>query len=201
MAARGVDWRNRRGREPLVLKGERTEVSTHDKRAAGGYRPAQQSIPAQIFTTAGWVSGAIHAPERHVWLDHVNSCGPWIKLTDAKLPGRDELVSFFALARTSAVLIQPTAPDPKRAVQPILGDKAVHHVDCLLDVGVISGSLELSPVIRVSDYLAHETDFMALRDCELQLFGRFGEATLQMQLPLAFVNCGRIIGVSEMDAG
>lgn len=173
---------------------------TKDPKVLGGYRPAQQSIPARIFTTAGWVNGQVHAPKRHVWLDHLNGCGPWVKLTDAKLPDREALVSFFALARTSAVLVEPTRVDPRYAVQPILGDKAVHHVDCLLDVGVISGTLELPPSIRVSDHLAQKTDFMALRDCELQLFGRFGEATLQMQLPLAFVNCGRIIGVSEMDA-
>jgi hypothetical protein len=176
-------------------------LSSTDNKKLGGYRPEQQAIPARIFTTAGWVSGHIHAPKRQVWLDHVNSCGPWIKLTEAKLPGREALASFFALARTSAVLIQPTTPDPKSAVQAIIGETAVHQVDCLLDVGVVSGTLELSPSIRVSDHLVRKTDFMALRDCDLQLFGRFGEATLEMKLPLAFVNCGRIVGVSEMDAG
>lgn len=176
-------------------------MNTNDKKSAGGYRPEQQAISARVFTTAGWVTGHIRAPKRHVWLDHLNSCGPWVKLTDARLPGSTDESSFFALARTSAVLIEPTTPDSGMAVQRILGDKATHEVDCLLDVGVISGTLELSPAIRVSDHLAQKTDFMALRDCQLQLFGRFGEATLQMELPLAFVNCGRLVGVSEMDAG
>lgn len=176
-------------------------MGSTDKKNLRGYRPEQQAIPARIFTTAGWVTGHIHAPKRHVWLDHVNSCGPWLKLTGAKLPDREALVSFFALTRTSAVLIEPTSPDPAYAVHRLLGDKAVHQVDCLLDVGVISGTLELPPSIRVSDHLAQKTDFIALRDCQLQLFGRFGEATLEMKLPLAFVNCGRIVGVSEMDLG
>ena len=171
------------------------------KVAGGGYRPEQQSIPARIFTTAGWVSGFVRAAKRHVWLDHLNTCGPWIKMTDVVLPARQEKVSFFALARTSAVLVEPTEPDPGLAMQPILGEKKVHQVDCLLDVGVAHGTLELPPNIRVSDHLAQKTDFMALRDCRLQLFGRYGEATLEMQLKLAFINCGRIVGVSEMDLG
>ena len=117
----------------------------------------------------------------------------------AEIPDREALVSFFALARGSAVVVEPTMVDPKYAHQPLLGDKAVHEVDCLLDVGVISGRLELAPNIRVSDHLAQKTDFMVLQDCSLQLFGSFGEADLEMKLPLAYVNCGRIVGVSEMD--
>lgn len=164
-----------------------------------GYKPEQQAIPAHVFTTAGWMKGAIRAPRRHVWLDHVNTCGPWLKLTDACLPGSTEVVSFFALARTSVVLIQPSSDDPKLATQAVLGDKVVHPVSCLLDVGVLSGSLELRSNIRVSDHLAQKTDFMALRECDLQLFGRFGEATLQLGMPLCFVNCSQVIGVTESD--
>lgn len=174
-------------------------MSEKSKAAAGGYRPEQQQIPARVFTTAGWLSGDIRAPKRHVWLDHINGCGPWLKMTGVALPGQAAPVSFFALSRTAAVLIEPTEPHSALSTQRIPGDRAVHHVDCLLDVGIASGTLELSPQIRVSDHLARKTDFMALHDCSLRLFGRFGEATLELTMPLAFVNCGRIVGVTELE--
>ena len=67
------------------------------------YRPEQQSIPARIFTTAGWVTGHVRAPKGRRWLEHMNSCGHWLKLTDARVPSqllshRDERAGIAMLS-------------------------------------------------------------------------------------------------------
>jgi hypothetical protein len=165
------------------------------------YRPEQQSIPARIFTTAGWIAGHIRAPQRHRWLDYINNCGHWLKMTDVGLPTQQDPVSFFALSRASAVLIEPTGKVDRKGVADVPVDAIERHVNCLLDVGVISGTLSLRPNIRVSDHLSQKTDFMLLTACSLRLFGRFGEANLEMTMATCFVNATRVIGVSEVDDG
>jgi hypothetical protein len=155
-------------------------LSSSARPAGGGYRPEQQSIPARVFTTAGWVEGRIRAPKRHVWLDHLNTCGPWVKMTGVTLPEHEDEVSFFALSRTAAVLVEPRTFDPNLTLPRPVGATRAHRVDALLDVGVVSGTLELPNHVRVSDHL-------------------FGEATLELDLPLAFVNGQRVVGVSELD--
>ena len=163
------------------------------------YRPEQQSIPARIFTTAGWVSGHVRAPKRHRWLEHVNSCGHWLKMTSVRLPNQTEIIDFFALARTAAVLIEPTGPVQQGVLADIPRDSVAQQVHCLLDAGVLTGVLDLRPNIRVSDYLSQRADFMCLRECRLRLFGRRGEATIAMQMPYCFVNALQVVGISEMN--
>ena len=163
------------------------------------YRPEQQSLPARIFTTAGWVTGHVMAPKGRLWLEHINSCGHWLKLTDARLPSDPEPTSFFALARTAAIIFEPTAGIDASQLANAPVDATDQQVSCLLDIGVVVGTVGLRPNIRVSDFLAQKAEFMHLKDVQVRLFGRHGEATLEMAMADCFMNATKVVGISELD--
>lgn len=153
------------------------------------YRPPQRRIPARILTPAGWINGTFHLAKLHSFTDFLNANTPFFTLTDVVLPVAKEPVPFVGLRRNAARLVLPVADEEFLLLPPQQGETDEHVVHCLLEAGFLSGRLTVKKRLRVSDFLAHQSGFMMLRDCAL------GEA--RTPAPLAFVNAQAVVGLGD----
>jgi hypothetical protein len=153
------------------------------------YRPPQRTIPARILTPAGWINGTFHLAKLHSFMDFLNANTPFFTLTDVVLPGAKEPAPFIGLRRNAARLVLPVPSEEQLMLAPPQGETDEHVVHCLLEAGFLSGRLTVKKRLRVSDFLAHQSGFMMLRDCAL------GEA--RTQAPLAFVNAQAVVGLGD----
>jgi hypothetical protein len=160
---------------------------------SSAYKPKQRQVAASVYTTAGWFAATFNTPPLQALIDYLNQAKGFLKLTAVRLPSGVDM-PFFALLRTSALVVVPAAPVDQVLARMAPGQTAVHNVSCWLDTGSVSGSIEFAANLRVSDYLAQHTDFIALRDCTLSLPGG---ANIPQPIPIVVVFAGGIIGVTE----
>jgi hypothetical protein len=159
--------------------------------------PEQRRIPARIHTLAGWVSGTFHVPVAKSFVEHLTASGDFLTLTDVLLPGHKNKLEFFALQRAATVLILPesTEEDLKLVASPT--DARSHAVACLLEKGVLNGTLALESRARVSDFLLEQKGFFVVRNCTLGTQDHSNDFAVEM-LPLVIVHATRVIGIAEM---
>ena len=160
------------------------------------YRPKQRSLSAAVYTSAGWVSGTFLLPPVQGFLDYLNQTKNFIKLTDATLLGRSQ-TPFFALQRSAVLVIVPDQHDTNLQARMSLGSAASHRIHCLMKGGLIAGTLETAPNLRVSDYLMQHTDFIALHDCSWNFGTTAGAPEVPQPVPFVAVHAGSLVGVSE----
>ncbi len=153
------------------------------------YRPPQRTVPARILTPAGWINGTFHLAKLHSFMDFLNANTPFFTLTDVVLPSAKQPAPFIGLRRNAARLILPVIDEQSLLLVPSQGETDEHLVHCLLEAGFLSGRLTVKKRLRVSDFLAHQSGFMVLRECAL------GEA--KTPAPLAFVNAQGVVGIGE----
>ena len=152
------------------------------------YRPPQRTVPAKILTPAGWMTGTFHLSRLSSFLDFASQAVSFFTLTNVTLPGHANAVPFLALRRSAARVILPECDEPSLMLAPT-AEADLYDVHRLLELGALSGKLALKKRVRISDFLAHHTGFILLRDCEL------GEA--RTFAPLAFVNSSAVVGIGE----
>jgi hypothetical protein len=155
----------------------------------GPYKPPQSTLAALVRTVAGRLHATFHIPKGHSFADHLARFAFW-NLTDVTLPGAKERLSFFALRSAAALIVVPEGDEAALQLAPLHGSTKKHRIACLLQLGTVTGDIELLPNVRVSDYVLHHTGFFCLRDAELA-----GEGS---KLPFAMVNAAALVGVSEL---
>ncbi len=159
------------------------------------YRPDQRQVSAKIFTPIGWLSGSLHVGRSNTLLESVNAMKTFIKLTDVELSETGKKMPFLALQRNTVQLIVPEESTDRLEIFQST-DAVPKDVVCLLEAGVVKGTVRLLPDIRVSDFMAKSTGFFALRDCSSAIW-QTNEGSASQAVPSVLINALRIVGVSE----
>lgn len=160
--------------------------------------PSLQPIQVLLFTPSGWIRGAIQVPVVQSFLTYINHQEELLKITDAVLPGSNQVHPFLGLHKFATLLIVPRAglEAPRPEPSPIA--RELRLVTCLLSLGSIRGQLELPVSLRTSDFLLRKPGFVALHQCHLGPTPYLNpeEATGEA-LPLVFVNAEALVGITE----
>jgi hypothetical protein len=150
-------------------------------------------VAARIWTSSGWIVGTFHVPTAQPLLAFLNHTEDFFRLTDVQLPWQSRTLDFLALQRNAMQLVLPHAGELDSD-----GDGAVpHQVSCLLEGGVVMGTLGLPERERVSDRLIALQHFFVLRDCTVGLDYQAGRSSVE-SASRAVINASRVIGVAEM---
>jgi hypothetical protein len=160
------------------------------------YRPAQHPVRVRALTDAGFLEGTLHLAASQRLLSHLRGDAAILRLTDVVLPGRTATVPFFALERDAVIAIVPPegeAPETMRQGQAL----TVHATSCLAGSVVIEGELETLAGVRVSDALAHQTGFVALRRAVICLPAAGGTTRVEGPFAHVAVQARRVVGFSE----
>lgn len=160
-------------------------------------RPLQTAVPVIVFTPSGFIRGTLHLPAVKTLQSFLNSQDEILKLTEAVLPGSDQVHPFLALHKSAITLVVPQG-----AVEaPKVGMAAPREqrlVTCLLTLGSMRGHLEVPESLRTSDFLLRNTGFIEFHQCYVGSTTYFdpSEAT-GAPLPLVIVNSRNMVGVTE----
>lgn len=164
--------------------------------AMNKYRPEQRKVSAHLYTPAGWMLGTFHVPRRGGFVDHLNQAKGFFTLTEVTLTGRAQQIPFFALQR-SAVIFCVLSPDETFLYGENRQAPVMKQVSCLLEMGVLHGTLEMPPQIRVSDYLTSGAGFITLRNCNVLLGTSAHGGVVEQRYQTIILNSERVIGVSD----
>jgi hypothetical protein len=153
-------------------------------------------VEVEVLLPAGWLDGTFVVPETQSLQDFLDHSGAFLKLTDAGVPGHDEIVPFFAVQRGAVELIAPKADDSRIETVGSAGHTAPWSISCLFHRGAVHGSLDFLMNLRLSDYLRQQSGFLLLRDASwVPLDG--SQADPARRWPTAFVNVPQVNGISE----
>lgn len=155
-------------------------------------RVKQRTVAARVYTPSGWIHATFHLPAELAFLAFLNRTEDFFTLTSVYLPWQQKPLDFLALQRSAALLV---LPDPSEAGTVDEG-MIPHQVSCLLQGGVVMGTLHLPKEERVSDRLMHGGHFHALRNCTVGLDATAGARV--EGAPAALVNATRVVGIAEM---
>ncbi|MEM6960361.1 MAG: hypothetical protein AAF355_05630 [Myxococcota bacterium] len=158
-------------------------------------KPKQRKLASRVFTSAGWVLGTFHVPEKVPFMEFLNGTQDFFTLTEVKLPRQGRPMPFLALQRSAAALIVPGKDEWNRDARNI---ENCRRVSCLFDGGLVLGTLELPEETRVSDHLMRKQHFIVLRNCTVGL--DLGDVPSMEANPIVIANTDRVIGVAEMES-
>ncbi len=153
-------------------------------------------VEAEVLLPAGWLDGTFVVPETQSLQDFLDHSGAFLKLTDVRVPGHDELVPFFAVQRGAVELIAPKAVDDRVETTGSAGHTAPWSISCLFHRGAVHGSLDFLMNLRLSDYLRQQTGFLLLRDAAWAPVDT-GRGDVPRRWPITFVNVPQVNGISE----
>ena len=153
-------------------------------------------VEADVLLPAGWLAGTFVVPETQSLQDFLEHSGAFLKLTDARVPGHDETVPFFAVQRGAVELIAPKVADDRIETAGSAGHTAPWSISCLFHRGAVHGSLDFLMNLRLSDYLRQQTGFLLLRDASWAPVDP-GRDEVARGWPIAFVNVPQVNGISE----
>jgi len=160
--------------------------------------PAQQPVTIIALTSSGYISGTVHLLAMKNLRTLLNAQEEILKLTDALLPGSQQVQPFLALRKGSAHLIVPKAGPDILSPEPSAWQKARRRVTCLLEQGSIRGFIEVPENLRTSDFLLRSPGFLEFRECLLGPEPHLNPEDLTADpLPLVFVNSRSMVGVTE----
>jgi hypothetical protein len=159
-----------------------------------GYTPpAQREVPAEIFTTAGWIKGSFMLPALRIFTEFANQTHDFFKLKGVLLPGLEQTIPFFALQRDSIIFM---IVEPGDGMLAALAGRRQTDISCAFNGGVISGNIDLPQGVRLSDFLLQKAHFFYLTNSTAYL--RSGsQSDVRRSIPLALVNSRRVVGISE----
>ncbi|HET7824782.1 MAG TPA: hypothetical protein VFK90_05595 [Anaeromyxobacter sp.] len=158
------------------------------------YHPPQRAVGAFILSLDHWIRATFHLAKLHAFEEHLARGRSFFSLTNVALGGGSTL-EFLALRASAAHLVVPEIAERELLLQPVLGAQP-REVSCYLEHVAVHGTLELPPGVRTSDFLAHQTGFIALRACRIvpALAGR------REPIPVVFVNAAAILALAEEGA-
>lgn len=164
--------------------------------------PLQEPVTVVALTDTGFLSGIIHLPAMKNLRALLNGPEEILKLTEAVLPGGQDVFPFLALRKSATLLIIPKsgAGHP----EPVVPSRARRLVTCLLSMGSIRGYLEVPKTQRTSDFLLHSPGFLEFRECFLGPNPHVDPREISGEaFPLIFVNSRSMVGITEEtpDAG
>jgi hypothetical protein len=157
--------------------------------------PSQRDVGADLYTTAGWISGSFMVPAMRSITDFANQQHDFFKLKNVKLPGLPNVVPFFILQRRSVVLVIPHAAE-QSVKATITAEKDTKDVSCAFHGGVVSGTLTVAKGLRVSDVVLQRDPFFYLTSCNLYL-RTSSTPEIRKDLDMVVINRWEIVGVSE----
>lgn len=161
-------------------------------------RQPQTPVPVIVFTPSGFIRGTLHLPNVKTLQSFLNSQDEILKLTEAVLPGSDQIHPFLALHKSAITLVVPQGAfdQPKAAIG--AAPRELRLVTCLLSLGSMRGHLEVPESLRTSDFLLRNTGFIEFHQCYVGSTSYFdpSEATGE-PLPLVIVNSRNMVGVTE----
>ena len=167
-------------------------------RTGPGYRPRQRSVAVAVLTALGWAEGTLAVPERQSVVDFLEGAGAFIKLTQARLPGRAEPTPFLALQRGAVSVVVPRGGAEGVETEGGRGICAPLEVACLFPGGVLEGCLDVLVNVRLSDYLRQQSGFLVLREARWRPPQLLADVTpAPERWPCALVNAARVVGVEE----
>ncbi|MFL5262514.1 MAG: hypothetical protein ACJ79L_08945 [Anaeromyxobacteraceae bacterium] len=153
------------------------------------YRPPQRVIRARILTPSGWIRGSFHVPRMQSFHDFLGQRGPFFNLTEVAIAARGAELPYLALRRSAVRVIVPSIDERRLLVSAAQPGAVERTVTCVLDAYAVSGRVAVPAHLRVSDYLAHHSGFIQLRDADL---GQGHERT-----SVVFLNVAALVAVSE----
>jgi hypothetical protein len=161
-------------------------------------RPPQTAIPVIVFTPSGFIRGTLHLPAVKTLHSFLNGQDEILKLTEAVLPGSDQVHPFLALHKSAITLVVPQGDlDTLRSGLSAM-PREQRLVTCLLSLGSIRGHLDVPENLRTSDFLLRNTGFIEFHQCYVGSTSYFdpSEATGEA-LPMVIVNSRNMVGVTE----
>ena len=162
------------------------------------YRPEQRSIPVRILTSAGWLSGTLHIPARSRLVEQLNRATMFFRLTEVTIHGRNVGLPYLSLQRSEMILILPPASETDLQFVPETEPLAPHELNCLLEFGMVSGTIQTLKGVRVSDFFLNRQGFVLLENATLRMGGMGGKPETVDHEPRVIVNALRVLGVSDL---
>ena len=159
--------------------------------------PQLRLATVNLLTDLGWCSGTFHVPGLQSLVDFLAPGNHIVKVTRVRVPNEGERLPFIGFRRDSILVVEPTQPDELVDTAGSVGRTSAHRVGCLLQQGVLQGTLEVLVNVRVSDFLRQQPGLAVLRDCVLTPYGEPPESTQARRLRTALVNLSRVTGVVE----
>jgi hypothetical protein len=150
----------------------------------------------RMMTSAGWMEGSLHVPKLQYLVDYVDAVGEFLRLSDARMPNASAATPFFAIQKSAISFITPLDEITANDARPFTSATKPHSVACLLEHGIVQGTIHSLVGVRLSDFLTSKSVFFPLHGCEFRSAFQLGEAAGD-QFRLALVNRARMIGVSE----
>jgi hypothetical protein len=154
-----------------------------------------RSVAAEVLLPAGWITGTFVVPEDQSFLDFLAHSGAFLKLTDALVPGHQDVVPFFAIQRGAVQVIVPSAGDDRVVTPGSMGITAPWSISCLFERGAVHGSLDFLMNQRLSDFLKQQTGFLVIREARWTPIGDNDHAVRSW--PVVLVNVPQLNGISE----
>jgi hypothetical protein len=160
--------------------------------------PPQQPLTVIALTPSGYISGTVHLYAMKNLQTLLNAQDEILKLTDAILPGNQQVRPFLALRKGSALLIVPKVSLDMLKPEPSSQQRVRRLVTCLLGLGSICGYIEIPERSQTSDFLLRSPSFIEFRECYLGPSPHLGPKEMTGDpLPLVYVNSRSMVGVAE----
>jgi hypothetical protein len=154
-----------------------------------------RQVAAEILLPAGWITGTFVVPEDQSFLDFLAHSGAFLKLTDALVPGHQDVAPFFAIQRGAVQVIVPSGEDDQVETAGSMGITAPWSISCLFERGAVHGSLDFLMNQRLSDFLKQQSGFLVIRDASWTPIGDGSQALRSW--PVVLVNVPQLNGISE----
>jgi len=162
---------------------------------APSFQPRYRQVPAEILLPAGWITGTFVIPEAQSFLDFLAHSGAFLKLTDALVPGHQDVAPFFAIQRGAVQLIVPSGGDDQVETPGSMGITAPWSISCLFGRCAVHGSLDFLMNQRLSDFLKQQSGFLVIRDASWTPIGDRSQS--MRSWPVVLVNVPQVNGISE----
>ena len=167
-----------------------------DARAQDVAKPVLRKVPVELLSPMGWLSGLLHVPVHQTLTEFLALAPRLVKLTKVRLPQEREVRPFVALQRDAISLVAPSLDDGVESA----GERAysaMREVACLLQGGVLRGSLAVLLNMRLSDHLQQHGPLLTLRHCLLTPYGETAKSPGARAFNTVIANLDSVLGVSE----
>jgi len=162
------------------------------------YTPQLRVVPSNLLTRGGWMRGQFRLPPHQALVDFLGGGQSVVKFTKVYVPGDPEEFAFVGVRRDSLALVEPTLGDDELIEVAGAGHiTTTRTVTCIMEIGHLTGDLEVLVHVRVSDFLRQAPEFLVMRNCHFVPHGEDVGSVHSRRLPVALVNLQRVIGVAE----
>jgi hypothetical protein len=159
-------------------------------------RPRLRKVPVDVLTGLGWLNGTLHVPS-HLALSEFLALGSHpLKLTEAQVPNESDRLAFVALRRDAVVLVAPGLAEEGEDAEASTYTTDL-EVACLLQMGILRGTLRVIYNLRLSDHLQQAGHLLTLHRCLLAPYGGTANSPGARGLHVVIVNLNHALGISE----